>query len=98
MWQAPSQFTEEAKGKLNAEALNVLEIFASKLESTPTENDGYKHLLNDVCTQEGQKIGKTMPSLRVALTGDTSGPDLMKIVELLGPAEVQKRVSFAKNN
>jgi glutamyl-tRNA synthetase len=98
MWQAPTNFTEEAKAKLSNEALEILENFASKLESVAAENDGYKHLLGELCTEAGQKIGKMMPSLRVALTGATSGPDLMKIVELLGAQEVAKRLAFAKTN
>ena len=36
-----------------------------------------------------------MPTLRVALTGMGSGPDLLEIMDLLGAAEISKRIAIA---
>jgi len=34
--------------------------------------------------------------LRVSIMGGGSGPDLMKIIEILGPVEISKRIQNAK--
>ena len=36
--------------------------------------------------------GKVLQLLRVSIMGEGSGPDLMKIIEILGPFEISKRI------
>jgi hypothetical protein len=40
--------------------------------------------------------GKVLQLLRVSIMGGGSGPDLMKIIEILGPVEISKRIQNAK--
>lgn len=57
--------------------------------------DQAKHLLHDMLEAKGVKIGKVMQSLRVALTGQPAGPDLMQIIEILGATETSERLELA---
>jgi len=40
-------------------------------------------------------LGHIMPALRLSLTGEAGGPDLMAIIEILGPSEVITRIKKA---
>jgi glutamyl-tRNA synthetase len=49
----------------------------------------------DVLEQEGMGMGKVMQSLRVSITGEGNGPDLMDIIEILGKKEITERIELA---
>ena len=51
-----------------------------------------KMILEKVIEAEGVNIGRVMPALRLSLTGQSGGPDLMTILEILGPEESKKRI------
>jgi glutamyl-tRNA synthetase len=51
-----------------------------------------KATLEEVCRKEGVAPGKVLPMLRVALTGSSTGPDLMTTLEILGGPEVARRI------
>jgi glutamyl-tRNA synthetase len=40
-------------------------------------------------------MGKVMQSLRVSITGQAGGPDLMDIIEILGKEEITERIRLA---
>ncbi|MCC5921757.1 MAG: glutamate--tRNA ligase [Cyclobacteriaceae bacterium] len=95
---APLNYDEKvAKNKWKAEAVKVLEGFSNKLDSE-TEiltADKAKALFEESLNQEGVKMGKVMQSLRLAITGLGSGPDLMNLMEILGSSEVSQRIKRA---
>ena len=43
-------------------------------------------------------FGRVMPALRLALTGQGSGPDLMEVMEIIGKSETITRIEFAINH
>jgi glutamyl-tRNA synthetase len=51
-----------------------------------------KHIAHQIIDEKGYKLGKVMPAVRLILTGATSGPDLMEIMEVLGKEEVLLRL------
>jgi glutamyl-tRNA synthetase len=94
---APQQYNEQvAAKKWNASAVGVFEDFKGQLTSLPHFTaDHIKVLLLDVLEQRGMKIGQVMQALRLALTGLEAGPDLMAIIEIIGPEETTKRIDTA---
>lgn len=71
---------------------HVFSAFVEKAGSIDWEMDKIKQLISDICTENGLKIGKIMPSLRLALTGGVPGPDLMTTAFILGKGETIKRI------
>lgn len=57
--------------------------------------DRLKSLLEQTAQKLGAKAGQVMQPLRVALTGETAGPDLMAVAEILGREECVRRINFA---
>jgi glutamyl-tRNA synthetase len=51
-----------------------------------------KQTIFDICTEKGIKMGKIMPSLRMAITGGVPGPDLISTIEILGKEESIERI------
>jgi glutamyl-tRNA synthetase len=94
---APQQYNEQvAAKKWNAAAVGVFEDFKGQLTSLPHFTaDHIKVLLLDILEQRGMKIGQVMQALRLALTGLEAGPDLMAIIEIIGPEETTKRIDTA---
>lgn len=93
----PATFDEQAVAKRwNEQAALLLKAYAEKLQ-TADASDGasMKHLLSELAEAEGLKIGKVMPALRLALTGQMAGPDLVEILDILGKEEVVKRLLHA---
>lgn len=51
-----------------------------------------KDFINNICNNNGVKMGKVMPGLRMALVGGISGPDLMTTMSILGMRETISRL------
>jgi glutamyl-tRNA synthetase len=54
-----------------------------------------KSLINQVLEENQAKIGKILQVLRVCITGLGSGPDMMKVIEILGVPESVARLENA---
>ncbi len=54
-----------------------------------------KTSLEQILEENGINIGRVMQSLRLAITGQGGGPDLMQIIEVLGAHEVGERITIA---
>lgn len=96
-FEAPSAYDEQViANKWNDEATDVVKTFANELSKVDyvTAEDA-KHVLNSLLEQKGIKIGKVMQALRVAITGQAAGPDLMHVIEIIGTAETAKRLIIA---
>ncbi len=82
--------------KWNEEVVKVLAAFSQTLKTVSSFNaEEAKALFTGVLEKEGVSMGKVMQALRVAVTGAGAGPDLMDILEILGPASVAKRLDRA---
>jgi glutamyl-tRNA synthetase len=83
--------------KWTSEAVELIEIFASRLDALEATPDGpqAKELFHHVLEEKGVKMGKVMQALRVALTGQGAGPDLMEIIAILGKEEAVARLKQA---
>lgn len=71
----------------------VNEIYFKKLAETLGQ-----YPINEAISKAGEETGikpsQMMKALRLTLTGSTTGPDLMTTMEILGAAEVQKRIEY----
>ena len=79
-FQPPSSYDEKVKSKKwKEDTPNVLKLVAKALETKETvTHEEAKQLFLDTMEGNGLKPGQFMQPLRLALTGEGSGPDLMK--------------------
>jgi len=70
---------------------NQIDILSSLTAETA------KSALEAVTLSNGIQPGKVLAPLRMAITGSTSGPDLMMTLEIIGKQEAVKRIDHALN-
>ncbi|MBS1952094.1 MAG: glutamyl-tRNA synthetase [Cytophagales bacterium] len=97
---APTSFDHQViSKKWNAETVKFLKTFVDCLNSTEsTKVSEIKALLEKTSQATEIALGKIMQPLRVALTGESSGPDLMMTIEILGQKETISRITYALAN
>ena len=94
----PATYDEKVvKKKWTAEAVNILAQYSEKLEKIPEDvsAEDAKTFLEQILEENGINIGRVMQSLRLAITGQGGGPDLMQIISVLGAREVSDRIRIA---
>ena len=93
----PDYYDEKVvKKRWTASLVEALSIFAEKLSETENvSNVEAKSILEGILGEKGMGLGQIMQGLRVAITGKGGGPDLMKIIEILGGHEVNLRIAKA---
>ena len=90
--------TKTVRKKWDSMAVEKLQGFASELSKHDSVDvEEAKELFSAFLAKDGTPFGKVMPALRLALTGQAGGPDLMEIISILGPVEVKKRIELAIN-
>lgn len=96
----PEEYDETVVSKKwNETVVDVLKAYSLTLSENPDLTaDKAKDLFNSVLEEKGVKMGMVMQSLRVALTGKGSGPDLMEVIEIIGNEESVKRIKLAIEN
>ncbi|XJZ27416.1 glutamate--tRNA ligase [Bacillota bacterium Lsc_1132] len=89
-----AEYEEEAKEILAGEQVpEVLAAFSQELDKLEVfKADGIKAAMKAVQKSTGQKGKNLFMPIRVAVTGQTHGPDLPKAIELLGKEKVQSRL------
>ena len=82
--------------KWNEKSKNALNVYANKLDVLSDINgDEARELFQSTMSSIQINPGKVLQLLRVSIMGEGSGPDLMKIIEILGPFEISKRIRNA---
>lgn len=96
---APTQFDDSVVSKKwNDEAITVITAFKNVLAGEASINAASaKSVLESAAVSVNIGVGKIMQALRVAITGNGSGPDLMMTMEIIGKDEVIKRLDHAVN-
>jgi len=80
-----------------ASAQQVLKAFAAELAGyAQLDEKGFTQIAADLKKQLGIKDQALLMPIRAALTGEVQGPELKKVVTLLGLAEVRKRLEPAQ--
>ncbi len=97
-YEPPKQYDEKiVNKKWTEEAATALGAYSTALKryGDKISAEEAKAVLNNVLDQEGIKVGKVMQALRLAVTGEGGGPDLMDIIEVLGIPETTRRIDEA---
>ncbi|WP_425392816.1 glutamate--tRNA ligase [Ekhidna sp.] len=94
IFQPPTEFDEKViRKKWNEEASKALTLFAEELSNhEELSAESAKDLFWKTLENEGYKPGQFMQTLRLTLTGEGSGPDLMTIIEILGGEQTANRI------
>lgn len=97
LFTAPEKYDEEVAAKkwddLARNAMPVITGALSGLESFTSQ--GIHDAVFGGLEAAGIKPGKVMQALRLAVTGEGKGPDLMLIMEILGKEETVRRIGKA---
>ncbi len=83
-WRADQRFQFEKLSEL----LEVIEKYTA---------ENIEMVIKEFINETGLKFGEVFPILRIALSGSMSGPDLFKMIALLGKDEVNERLNKAYN-
>lgn len=99
LFNAPQVFDDSVVNKKwNDEAVKVITAYKTALSGvTAIDATSAKSLLESAAASVNIGVGKIMQALRVAVTGNGSGPDLMITMEILGKDEVIRRLDYAVN-
>jgi glutamyl-tRNA synthetase len=94
LFNPPRSFDEKVfKKKWDEETPKVLMLFVDQLKSQKIISaENAKTLFWETLEAAGYKPGQFMQTLRLALTGEGSGPDLMTIIEILGAESAANRI------
>lgn len=88
-------YDEEAKAVLEEEQVpEVLQAFHEEVDALePFDAGGIKKAIKAVQKATGQKGKKLFMPIRVAVTGQTQGPELPNAIELLGKDKIKSRLA-----
>ncbi len=94
IFTSPTSFDEKVVNKKwKEDTPTALLLFADKLESYQNiDSETAKTLFWETLEAADFKPGQFMQTLRLVLTGEGSGPDLMTIIEILGGVQASKRI------
>ncbi|NOS94359.1 MAG: glutamate--tRNA ligase, partial [Cyclobacteriaceae bacterium] len=74
----------------------VLAAYGKELQSASgLTAESAKAILDTTTSMHNMKAGQVLQVLRMVLTGQGAGPDLMMSIEIMGSAEVAQRIEFA---
>lgn len=95
IFEHPSEFDEAVfNKKWSEETPKALKLFTEKLHKVDTiDATGAKELFWKTLEDAGYKPGQFMQTLRLALTGAGSGPDLMEMIAIIGPQVASNRIN-----
>ncbi|MGK7397062.1 MAG: glutamate--tRNA ligase [Candidatus Cyclobacteriaceae bacterium M3_2C_046] len=95
----PSDYDQKiVKKRWNNDAVSFVKLYKEKLgHNHELTAEDARIKLEQVLQSTGLKMGQVMQALRLALTGQGGGPDLMEIIEILGMEETTARIEIALN-
>lgn len=91
--------SEEVKSELKeSKILEILKVFKSKLEELQKVDQEFsKTILKTIQKETGIKGKELFMPSRIALTGKKQGPDLDKVILVLGKENILKRIEYIQN-
>jgi glutamyl-tRNA synthetase len=100
MFVQPTTYDEKiASTKWDNEVVQILTDYqAVCILETDFSPENIKTIFHKILENRGFKTGKILQCIRLAITGKSTGPDIMQIISILGNTETQKRISNAITN
>lgn len=98
-YEPPQEYEQKAveknwKPETPQQLIRLIESFSSLGTSTPTKED-YENALNKAAEELSVGKGKLIHPLRLAVSGQSTGPGIFDILYILGKDEVIRRISAA---
>ena len=90
---SPSSYDPKVLNKLNKEEALIVLKFCTLAVRVSKDSAAIKEGLFRESTKNKISFGQTMKTLRLAIVGALKGPDLFKIVEIIGTGEALKRIN-----
>jgi len=90
---SPSSYDPKVLNKLNKEEALIVLKFCTLAVRVSKDSAAIKEDLFRESTKNKISFGQTMKTLRLAIVGALKGPDLFKIVEIIGTGEALKRIN-----
>jgi len=92
----PTAFDQKfVKNKWKNSMTKTINLFLDKLNSMELNVENLKKDYVNTLNKHDIKLGTGMQSLRLCITGVTSGPDLFTIINVLGKKESSERIKIA---
>lgn len=91
---------EEAAEILKDESLGMLlDAFLAKVEAEEVIGEDFgKRALKEIQKETGLKGPKLFKPIRVALTGESHGPDINAVIKILGKQSIIDRINYVKKH
>ena len=93
----PKEYDSGVIEKINREIIFDVLNFCKLSEAFISNPKALKEQLMSFGSEKGISFGNIMKSLRLCLVGSLSGPDLFKIIEIIGPEETLHRIESLTN-
>tara|TARA_B100000902_G_scaffold397574_1_gene461773 strand:+ start:1183 stop:2715 length:1533 start_codon:yes stop_codon:yes gene_type:complete len=77
---------------------NLLELSNKLSEIIDFNHENIETVFQEYLSTSGMKLGKMMPMLRIAITGNLAGPSMFHTLHLLGKEKMQSRIETAIEN
>lgn len=100
LFEAPAKFEEKVVAKhWKPEIPGLMQELSALLNAIDVfEREPIHHAISEWLNTQGIGMGKVMNPLRLAITGDALGPDLISMLVVLGKQETLNRIQFAVQN
>ncbi len=100
LFEAPAKFEEKVVAKhWKPEISGLMQELSALLNGIDVfEREPIHHAISEWLNTKGIGMGKVMNPLRLAITGDALGPDLISMLVVLGKQETLNRIQFAVQN
>ena len=96
-YKDPQSYLASDIKKINSPTLVATIINLEKLLSELNNMKILKDSIYNYCKDEGVKFGHALQILRLAIIGSLSGPDIIKVIELIGKISALRRLKNLKN-
>ncbi len=98
-FEAPKAYDEVTVKKFwKEDTPQILSEISTVIENTqPFSTDRIEHDIKTYINEKGHGMGKVMNALRLSLVGESKGPGVADIIELIGRDESCKRIQSAIN-
>lgn len=88
----PIKLSASDLSKISPEFKSVFSEFIQRAVKINWDENSIKNLISEICSEKSIKMGKVMPSLRIAITGGVAGPDLITTLSILNRNESISRI------
>lgn len=97
LFRNPENYDEKISSKKwNEEAVKAVTLYGEALEDrNEISPEEAKNLFFQVMEAHEIAAGKNMQALRLSITGEGSGPDLMTIISIMGGKAVNERIKYS---